>query len=85
MMTNLLPPEHSLAQPELTSYWVDSFGNSTRIDYGTGHETTFAAFLFCLARLGVVGHSAAPALVMKVFAQYLKLMRRVQTTYWCAL
>ncbi|KAK9806558.1 hypothetical protein WJX73_000697 [Symbiochloris irregularis] len=82
MMTQLLPPNLSGAQSELASYWVDSFGNSTRIDYGTGHETTFAAFLFCLARLSVVGHSDAPALVMRVFAQYLKLMRRVQTTYW---
>lgn len=25
-----------------------------RIDYGTGHETTFAVFLFCLAKIGAV-------------------------------
>ena len=25
----------------------------------------------------------APALVLRVFARYLSLMRRVQTTYWC--
>lgn len=42
------------AAEELSAYWADSFGNSTRIDYGTGHETTFAALLFCLAKLGAL-------------------------------
>jgi len=32
---------------ELGSYFVESFGNGTRIDYGTGHETCFVAMLFC--------------------------------------
>ena len=32
---------------ELASYFVESFGNGTRIDYGTGHETCFVAMLFC--------------------------------------
>ena len=30
---------------ELDSYLQDAFGNATRIDYGTGHETNFAIFL----------------------------------------
>jgi len=67
---------------ELTPYFIDSFGNETRIDYGTGHETTFAALLFCLARLGIVGKDDGAALVSLVFARYLRLMRRIQTTYW---
>ncbi len=36
------------AAAELASYFADSFGNATRIDYGTGHETTFVALLYCL-------------------------------------
>jgi hypothetical protein len=36
------------AAPELASFFADSFGNATRIDYGTGHETTFVALLYCL-------------------------------------
>lgn len=61
------PPSPSLAEPcllprsvaqeaaeELSAYWADSFGNPVRIDYGTGHETTFAALLFCLAKLGAL-------------------------------
>ena len=38
------------AAAELASYFADSFGNATRIDYGTGHETTFVALLYCLVR-----------------------------------
>lgn len=48
----------------------------------TGHETTFVAFLYCLARVGIVKQDAAAALVLTVFPRYLKLMRRLQTTYW---
>lgn len=83
-MSAVLPPH--LRRPdvlsELAPYLVDSFGNETRIDYGTGHETTFAAFLYCLARLGVLSPDDKQATVSVVFARYLRLMRRIQTTYW---
>ncbi|KAH7652822.1 serine/threonine-protein phosphatase 2A activator protein [Dioscorea alata] len=69
------------ASIELVPYLLDSFGNPTRMDYGTGHETHFAAFLYCLARLGVVAESDYPALVTRVFVSYLSLMREVQMTY----
>lgn len=32
---------------ELSIYLLGSFGNKTRIDYGTGHELHFLAFLYC--------------------------------------
>ena len=38
---------------EVQVYLKDSFGNSTRIDYGTGHEMTFVMFLACLFHAGV--------------------------------
>ena len=44
----MLPANHVAAAPELAAYLADSFGNAIRIDYGTGHETTFVAFLYCL-------------------------------------
>ncbi|WOL08724.1 serine/threonine-protein phosphatase 2A activator-like [Canna indica] len=79
----LLPPSDELrsAADELVPYLLDSFGNASRIDYGTGHETNFAAFLYCLARLGLIKEEDYPALVLRVFATYLDLMRRLQTTY----
>ena len=36
--------EDSLGE-ELFAYLLDSFGNRTRIDYGTGHEMSFVVFL----------------------------------------
>jgi serine/threonine-protein phosphatase 2A activator len=68
----------------MSGYWADSFGNVVRIDYGTGHETTFAALLFCLAKLGALSEACLPAVVAKTFVKYLDLMRRMQTTYWYA-
>ena len=50
----MLPSDLHTAAVELAPYLIDSIGNSTRIDYGTGHETTFCALLCCLAKLGVL-------------------------------
>lgn len=69
------------AVDELFPYLLDSFGNPFRIDYGTGHETNFLAFLFCLARLGLVKEEDYPAVVTRLFVAYLRLMRRLQTEY----
>ncbi|CAG9467689.1 unnamed protein product [Pedinophyceae sp. YPF-701] len=82
LLEPLLPEHLRGAAAELAPYLVDSFGNRTRIDYGTGHETNFAALLYCLARLGVVTRPDLRALVLRVFHQYVELMRRIQTTYW---
>ncbi|WIA43238.1 hypothetical protein OEZ86_009744 [Tetradesmus obliquus] len=78
----LLPLELQGAAVELLPYLLDSFGNPTRIDYGTGHETTFVAFMYCLAALGLVTEADRQALVCVVFNRYLELMRHIQTTYW---
>lgn len=47
-MRELLPPHLQDAAQELAPYLGDAFGNQTRIDYGTGHETTFVLWLCCL-------------------------------------
>uniref|UniRef100_M8CS38 Serine/threonine-protein phosphatase 2A activator n=1 Tax=Aegilops tauschii TaxID=37682 RepID=M8CS38_AEGTA len=75
------PSDLAGAEVELAPYLLDSFGNGTRIDYGTGHETNFAAFLYCLARLGLITEPDYPAVVLRVFASYLDLMRTLQDTY----
>lgn len=81
-MLKILPGGFEAAVIELFPYFADSFGNATRIDYGTGHEATFAAWLLCLARLGLVIEDDYQALVSRVFVRYLELMRKLQTTYW---
>lgn len=37
---------------ELRAYLLGSFGSAQRLDYGTGHELSFVAFLGCLWKLG---------------------------------
>ncbi len=76
---------HSLLALEaeaLAPFLSDSLGNASRIDYGTGHETLFATLLCCLARAGALVEGDAAAVVAVVFARYVRLCRRLQTTYW---
>lgn len=45
---------------ELTSYLLGSFGSSQRLDYGTGHELSFLAFLGSIWKLGGFGENKNP-------------------------
>lgn len=38
---------------EIREYFLGGFGSAQRLDYGTGHELSFLAFLGCLWKLGV--------------------------------
>lgn len=79
---------------ELRAYLLDSFGNSSRIDYGSGHELHFFVFLMvgCIylsdGKL-VADHTELPPpmvaglkdLVLVVFKDYLDLCRMIQSRY----
>lgn len=82
MIQQALPPNLHPVLIELLPYFALSFGNETRLDYGTGHEATFAAFLCCLWRLGLIQPQHFAAVVTRVFRQYLVVTRRLQTVYW---
>ena len=45
------------ARAELDAYLIGSFGSSERLDYGTGHELSFIAFLGCLWKLNAFPES----------------------------
>lgn len=66
---------------ELAYYLRGSFGDETRIDYGTGHEASFFAILFILGSRGVLAKTDAADAVLVVFATYMRLMRKLQTVY----
>lgn len=74
-----LIPEN--ARVELKPYFIESFGNSTRIDYGTGHELSFLLFLMCLFKTGIFEKSDELAVAIKVFNKYLNVARCLQVTY----
>jgi serine/threonine-protein phosphatase 2A activator len=82
LMLRILPEALKEGVVEIFPYFADSFGNATRIDFGTGHEANFAAWLLCLVRLGLLNEDDYQALVTRVFVKYLDLMRKLQTTYW---
>lgn len=67
---------------EVSVYLAQSFGNGTRIDYGSGHELNFILWLLCLRQLAIIPDSTFPSLALVVFPRYLKLMRDVQSTYY---
>ncbi|CAH8484659.1 unnamed protein product [Schistosoma intercalatum] len=84
------PMLYTEAVDEVSGYLVESFGNSTRIDYGTGHELAFLAFLTCLFKLNILktqtdsGASTINDLLavgLVVMPKYLVLVRLLQTTY----
>ena len=75
-------PGFERAIPEIKVYWEESFGSYERIDYGTGHELNFVAFLFCLFKLGVYNEADLCATINKVFQRYMVLMRKLQLTYF---
>ncbi|KAI4137596.1 MAG: hypothetical protein LQ341_005078 [Variospora aurantia] len=67
---------------ETSTYLQNSFGNRTRIDYGSGHELNFIIWLLCLNRLSLLPPSTFPALTLLAFPRYITLMRKIQSTYY---
>lgn len=62
------------ALEEVGSYFLGGFGSSQRLDYGTGHELSFLAFLGCLWKLGYFqdgqqGGDIEREIVLHVFEQ----------------
>lgn len=76
-------PEGTLE--ELSTYLVNSFGNAVRIDYGTGHELAFVAFLYVLSEVfrneSAEYNSIYTAIGLRVIERYLQLVRKIQLTY----
>ncbi|KAI1128405.1 Phosphotyrosyl phosphatase activator [Nemania abortiva] len=67
---------------EVETYLNQSFGNRTRIDYGSGHELNFMIWILCLYQLRIVDKSDFKPLILRVFVRYLTLMRTIQSTYY---
>ncbi|KAI8902205.1 hypothetical protein BC833DRAFT_616862 [Globomyces pollinis-pini] len=75
-----LIPNH-LAIHEISAYLLVSFGDPTRIDYGSGHELSFTAWLCCLELVDYFNAEDYQALVTKVFKRYIDLVWKLQKVY----
>lgn len=62
---------------ELATYLNESYGDNSRIDYGTGHELNFMVFLFCINKLKPFKKENYEALVHCVFYDYIFSMRKI--------
>lgn len=80
--SQLIQPICDTALVETSTYLTNSWGDRTRIDYGSGHELNFICFLLCLYKLDVIKQTDFPALILKVFTKYMSTMRCLQRTYW---
>ena len=72
---------------ELCSYLQAAFGHPVRLDYGTGHESSFQVFLWCLCQLGCVSTEQPPSAkalsgaTLSLYSAYLNVTRQLQTDY----
>ncbi|EGG19826.1 serine/threonine-protein phosphatase 2A regulatory subunit B' [Cavenderia fasciculata] len=78
---NIVPQDKHDAIQELSPYLLDSLGNQTRLDYGTGHELHFVCWLYCLRKIDVLTSTDEIASVLKIFTLYLDLVRKLQRVY----
>ncbi|XP_058059342.1 serine/threonine-protein phosphatase 2A activator-like [Anopheles bellator] len=81
LIKDALPDTLQDAAKELQVYFEESFGNPTRIDYGTGHELAFVMFLMCLFKTGAIERKDEVAVGLKLFDKYIVLVRKLQVTY----
>lgn len=83
LLRALLPERLRAAVPCIEPYWLTSFGSFVRMDYGTGHETSFALFLLCLTLLRFLKPEPAVErqVVLDLFVRYLRLCWRLQDVY----
>lgn len=66
---------------ELKYYLANSFGSSTRLDYGTGHELSFLAVISAIDMLSLWTDNFSGRDVLLIFDAYYKLVRKLILTY----
>lgn len=64
---------------EIKHYFMNAFGNRDRMDYGTGHELSFVAFLICLDILKVTEYTIHT--MSFIFKQYYNFVKDIIITY----
>lgn len=76
-----LPASHKSIAVELLHYFINAFGNTTRIDYGSGHELSFIGYLAVLCLTGLLTEKDEEAMVFILFDKYLEVCRKLQAKF----
>lgn len=67
---------------ELKYYLLNSFGSRMRLDYGTGHELSFIAFIGGLIQLDILNLDEISGLdLLEIFASYYDITKRLILDY----
>ncbi|CAN3357821.1 serine/threonine-protein phosphatase 2A activator 1 [Diutina catenulata] len=70
------------AWEEASYYLVNAFGSKMRLDYGTGHELSFMAFVGSLVDTGYLDWDAvSPEDVLAVYSRYFDVARKLILVY----
>ncbi|CAH7674050.1 hypothetical protein PPACK8108_LOCUS8952 [Phakopsora pachyrhizi] len=78
---DLIDSYHLVIQPELLFYFRNYSGSFSRLDYGTGHEASFLAYLLILHLTRVLKNKDILSLVLVIYKQYLDICRKLQDYY----
>ena len=81
LQSALLSSEQQPVLTELSHHFLTSFGSAARLDYGTGHELSFLAYLLILRLIGVLQEQDEQAMVTRVFVAYLCVVRKLQKVF----
>lgn len=66
---------------EFAAYLDTSFGNETRIDYGSGHEAHFCLLLYILETVSVISDAEYAGVALILLPAYLNVTRKLQRVY----
>lgn len=66
---------------ELAYYLLNSFGSALRLDYGSGHELSFVAFVGGLLECGFLEKEVLGTDLLVIFARYYEITRRLIVEY----
>ncbi|XP_036823113.1 serine/threonine-protein phosphatase 2A activator-like [Oncorhynchus mykiss] len=69
LVAAVFPENKAAATPEIAVYLKEVAGNSTRIDYGTGHKAALAVFFCCLCKIRALRVDDQLAIIFKVFGR----------------
>lgn len=81
LLTEAFPSIDKNSIVELQYYLHGGMGSKQRLDFGTGHELSFMAFVGGLQRLGLLEADLPAPDVLFIFETYFVLVRKLITTY----
>lgn len=66
---------------ESTPYLKNAFGSATRLDYGTGHELSFVAWLGSLFMVHILPHDTSGEQLLSILSKYYELVQSLIASY----